>query len=94
MTSPTRTYNIYTDDDNKFTFNEDEFRQNKKNKPNLGTSKNDLYRRRSLPAALSNKKTKDKDLPDNTIEDLYIDDEFGDGLNVNMILLNDNSEEL
>lgn len=30
-----------------------------------------------------------QDVPDNTVEDLYIDDEFGDNLNVNMILLDE-----
>ncbi|XP_076237982.1 uncharacterized protein LOC143181472 [Calliopsis andreniformis] len=59
-----------------------------------------LPRRRSLPAALSqlrgiNNSTIGKlpirrgDIPDNTVEDLYIDDEFGDNLNVNMILLDE-----
>ncbi|XP_054014878.1 uncharacterized protein LOC128895911 isoform X2 [Hylaeus anthracinus] len=60
----------------------------------------DLPRRRSLPAALSqlkllNNSTLGKlpirrgDVPDNTVEDLYIDDEFGDSLNVNMVLLDE-----
>ncbi|XP_033330052.2 uncharacterized protein LOC117222460 isoform X2 [Megalopta genalis] len=57
-----------------------------------------LPRRRSLPAALSqlslfNNSALGKlpirrgDLPDNTVEDLYIDDEFGDTLNINMMLM-------
>ena len=59
-----------------------------------------LPRRRSLPAALSqlrglNNSTLGKlpirrgDVPDSTVEDLYIDDEFGDDLNVNMVLLDE-----
>ncbi|XP_060823605.1 uncharacterized protein LOC132911199 isoform X1 [Bombus pascuorum] len=59
-----------------------------------------LSRRRSLPATLSQFRTANnsalgklpirrRDIPDNSIEDLYIDDEFGDELNVNMVLLND-----
>ncbi|XP_078050523.1 uncharacterized protein LOC144477012 isoform X2 [Augochlora pura] len=57
-----------------------------------------LPRRRSLPAALSqlkicNTSTLGKlpirrgDVPDNTVEDLYIDDEFGDPLTINMMLI-------
>lgn len=60
-----------------------------------------LPRRRSLPATLSQLRTINNsalgklpirrgDIPDNTIEDLYIDDEFGDSLNVNMVLLHEN----
>ncbi|XP_017886883.2 uncharacterized protein LOC108629038 [Ceratina calcarata] len=59
-----------------------------------------LTRRRSLPATLSQLKSLNNStlgkLPirrggilDNTVEDLYIDDEFGDTLNVNMLLLNE-----
>ena len=59
-----------------------------------------LPRRRSLPAALSqlrgiNNSALGKlpirrgDVPDSTVEDLYIDDEFGDDLNVNMVLLDE-----
>ncbi|XP_043258000.1 uncharacterized protein LOC122400539 isoform X1 [Colletes gigas] len=57
-----------------------------------------LPRRRSLPAALSQLRLANNsalgklpirrgDIPDSTVEDLYIDDEFGDSLNVNMVLL-------
>ncbi|XP_076183295.1 uncharacterized protein LOC143154996 isoform X2 [Ptiloglossa arizonensis] len=59
-----------------------------------------LPRRRSLPAALSQLRLVNSsalgrlpirrgDVPDNTVEDLYIDDEFGDSLNVNMVLLDE-----
>ncbi|CAL7951373.1 unnamed protein product [Xylocopa violacea] len=59
-----------------------------------------LPRRRSLPAALSQLRVINSpvlaklpirrgDIPDNTVEDLYIDDEFGDSLNINMVLLNE-----
>ncbi|KAG7208354.1 hypothetical protein KM043_014590 [Ampulex compressa] len=59
-----------------------------------------LPRRRSLPAALSQLRTMNNsalgklpirrgDIPDSTVEDLYIDDEFGDSLNVNMVLLHE-----
>ncbi|XP_033210908.1 uncharacterized protein LOC117168990 isoform X2 [Belonocnema kinseyi] len=59
-----------------------------------------LARRRSLPAALGQLKAYSRlsigrlpirrgDHPDSTVEDLYIDDEFGDSLNVNMVLLED-----
>ena len=30
-----------------------------------------------------------QDVPDSTVEDIYIDDEFGDDLNVNMVLLDE-----
>ncbi|CAD1472538.1 unnamed protein product, partial [Heterotrigona itama] len=57
-----------------------------------------LPRRRSLPAALSQLRItnnsnlgklpiRKKDVRENTVEDLYIDDEFGDSLNINMVLL-------
>ncbi|XP_031841792.1 uncharacterized protein LOC116431042 isoform X2 [Nomia melanderi] len=57
-----------------------------------------LPRRRSLPAALSQLRLSNSsalgklpirrgDVRDNTVEDLYIDDEFGDSLNINMVLL-------
>ncbi|OAD60905.1 Inactive serine/threonine-protein kinase TEX14 [Eufriesea mexicana] len=59
-----------------------------------------LPRRRSLPAALSQLRSVNNsalgklpirrgDIPDNTVEDLYIDDEFGDNLNINMVLLDE-----
>ncbi|CAK9798569.1 Inactive serine/threonine-protein kinase TEX14 [Anthophora plagiata] len=59
-----------------------------------------LPRRRSLPAALSQLRAINNsalgklpirrgDIPDSTVEDLYIDDEFGDSLNVNMVLLDE-----
>ncbi|CAK9833751.1 Inactive serine/threonine-protein kinase TEX14 [Anthophora retusa] len=59
-----------------------------------------LPRRRSLPAALSQLRAVNNsalgklpirrgDIPDSTVEDLYIDDEFGDSLNVNMVLLDE-----
>ncbi|KZC14650.1 Inactive serine/threonine-protein kinase TEX14 [Dufourea novaeangliae] len=59
-----------------------------------------LPRRRSLPAALSQLRLTNNSalgklpirrggVPDNTVEDLYIDDEFGDSLNVNMVLLDE-----
>ncbi|XP_012170170.2 uncharacterized protein LOC100647703 isoform X3 [Bombus terrestris] len=59
-----------------------------------------LPRRRSLPATLNQLRIANNsalgklpirrgDIPDNTIEDLYIDDEFGDELNINMVLLHD-----
>ncbi|XP_066585053.1 uncharacterized protein [Prorops nasuta] len=59
-----------------------------------------LPRRRSLPTALCHIKTITNaasgklpnhrlELQDSTVEDLYIDDDFGESLNVNMILLND-----
>lgn len=57
-----------------------------------------LARRRSLPATLSQLKIGSNpnlgklpirrgDVRENTVEDLYIDDEFGDSLNINMVLL-------
>ncbi|KAK9295162.1 hypothetical protein QLX08_010441 [Tetragonisca angustula] len=57
-----------------------------------------LPRRRSLPAALSQLRIPSNsslgklpirkgDVRENTVEDLYIDDEFGDSLNINMVLL-------
>ncbi|KAF3421918.1 hypothetical protein E2986_01461, partial [Frieseomelitta varia] len=57
-----------------------------------------LSRRRSLPAALSQLRISGNsslgklpirkgDVQENTVEDLYIDDEFGDSLNINMVLL-------
>ncbi|XP_076278097.1 uncharacterized protein LOC143207997 isoform X1 [Lasioglossum baleicum] len=61
-----------------------------------------LPRRRSLPAALGQLRLANNsanssalgklpirrgDVPDNTVEDLYIDDEFGDSLNINMLLM-------
>ncbi|XP_017792596.1 PREDICTED: uncharacterized protein LOC108574501 [Habropoda laboriosa] len=59
-----------------------------------------LPRRRSLPAALSQLRAVNNSalgklpirrggVPDSTVEDLYIDDEFGDNLNVNMVLLDE-----
>ncbi|XP_076394374.1 uncharacterized protein LOC100880685 isoform X2 [Megachile rotundata] len=71
-----------------------------KNKNCKSCHRNALPRRRSLPAALSQLRSMNNsalgklpirrgDVPDNTIEDLYIDDEFGDSLNVNMVLLDE-----
>ncbi|XP_071875868.1 uncharacterized protein isoform X2 [Bombus fervidus] len=68
---------------------------------NCKTCRNtNLSRRRSLPATLSQFRTANnsalgklpirrRDVPDNSIEDLYIDDEFGGELNINMALLSD-----
>lgn len=62
-----------------------------------------LPRRRSLPATLSQLRIvnstlgklpiRRRDIPDNTVEDLYIDDEFGGELNINMKLHNDLLDE-
>ncbi|XP_076643353.1 uncharacterized protein LOC143353714 isoform X2 [Halictus rubicundus] len=64
-----------------------------------------LPRRRSLPAALGQLRLANNsalgklpirrgDVPDNTVEDLYIDDEFGDSLNVNMVLMSTDDDFL
>ncbi|XP_043282862.1 uncharacterized protein [Venturia canescens] len=61
-------------------------------------TQNNLPRRRSLPAALGQLRNlsnmslgklpiRKAGVTDNTVEDIYIDDEFGDSLNVNMVLL-------
>ncbi|XP_043595525.1 uncharacterized protein LOC122573355 isoform X2 [Bombus pyrosoma] len=62
-----------------------------------------LPRRRSLPATLSQLRIvnstlgklpiRRRDIPDNTVEDLYIDDEFGGELNINMKLHDDLLDE-
>ena len=71
-----------------------------KNKNCKSCHHNALPRRRSLPAALNQLRSMNNsalgklpirrgDVPDSTVEDLYIDDEFGDSLNVNMVLLDE-----
>ncbi|XP_048513237.1 uncharacterized protein LOC105688880 isoform X2 [Athalia rosae] len=66
--------------------------------------KNLLARRRSLPAGLGQFRStgnasplgrlpiRRAGVPDSMVEDLYIDDEFGDNLNINMVLLEDENE--
>ncbi|XP_046751405.1 uncharacterized protein LOC124414502 [Diprion similis] len=66
--------------------------------------KNLLARRRSLPAGLGHFRSLSNvsplgrlpirrgEVPDNTVEDLYIDDEFGENLNINMVFLEDEDE--
>ncbi|KAK1127787.1 hypothetical protein K0M31_003273 [Melipona bicolor] len=69
-----------------------------KNKHCKTCNRTRLARRRSLPATLSQLKIGSNpnlgklpirrgDVRETTVEDLYIDDEFGDSLNINMVLL-------
>ncbi|XP_046629155.1 uncharacterized protein LOC124309525 isoform X1 [Neodiprion virginianus] len=67
-------------------------------------NRNLLARRRSLPAGLGQFRSVSNvsplgrlpirrgEIPDSTVEDLYIDDEFGENLNINMVFLEDENE--
>ncbi|XP_063980477.1 uncharacterized protein LOC135164242 isoform X2 [Diachasmimorpha longicaudata] len=77
------------------------FRNKCNDKEYVSSSKTNLARRRSLPAHLGQLRSlltnplgripiRRVDHPDNTVEDIYIDDEFGDNLAVNMVLLDEN----
>ncbi|XP_015122837.1 uncharacterized protein LOC107045189 isoform X2 [Diachasma alloeum] len=88
------------DEQNESNFTLLVFGDKNKEKGCFSCTKGSLARRRSLPAHLGQLRSLSNtplgkipirriELPDNTVEDIYIDDEFGDSLAVNMVLLNE-----